>query len=97
MPSGTSLPTVSILKPLKGLDPELTQNIKSFYTQEYGEYEVLLGFVDACDVGISEAHKSTAESGTCSIRLVIAEKNRVTNQKASNLQGLVEAANIRFS
>jgi ceramide glucosyltransferase len=40
--SDAQLPFVSILKPLHGLEPQLKENLESFFTQDYPEYEVLL-------------------------------------------------------
>jgi len=35
------LPFVSILKPLHGMEPQLEENIESFFTQDYPDYEIL--------------------------------------------------------
>lgn len=36
------LPFVSVLKPLHGLEPQLEENLESFFTQDYPAYEILL-------------------------------------------------------
>jgi ceramide glucosyltransferase len=46
--STDKLPLVSILKPLHGLEPQLRQNLESFFRQDYPEYEVLFA-VDSAD------------------------------------------------
>src|ERR1700722_12709795 len=43
---------VSILKPLKGIDPEMVASFRSHCEQEYGEYEILFGVSDPEDPAI---------------------------------------------
>ena len=38
----SSVPGVSILRPLKGLDTNLYENLESTFTQEYANYEIFL-------------------------------------------------------
>lgn len=83
---------VSILKPLKGKDPELKENILSFCTQDYPEYEVLLGFTDPEDEAITEAEEIASSRKNRNVRIVISQNRPGVNQKVSNMQGLVEAA-----
>ena len=39
--SDEQLPFVSLLKPLHGLEPQLEENLESFFTQDYPQFEVL--------------------------------------------------------
>jgi ceramide glucosyltransferase len=43
------LPPVSILKPLHGLEPQLEENLESFFRQNYPCFEVIFGARDASD------------------------------------------------
>src|SRR5690349_6824584 len=45
----TEIPPVSILKPLKGDDPEMYEALRSHYVQNYPEYEMLCGITEADD------------------------------------------------
>lgn len=83
---------VSILKPLKGTNPELRENLRTFCMQEYPEYEVLLGFGDRSDDGIPLTQEIASTFVDCPLRIVTSEKNLGANRKVSNLQGLYEAA-----
>src|SRR6266699_156552 len=49
LPVAASLPPLSILKPLKGTDPEMYQSLRSHCIQNYPEYEILLGIKDTND------------------------------------------------
>ncbi len=83
---------VSILKPLKGSIPELKENIKTFCTQEYPEFEVLIGFGSQTDDGIPLAREISSVFNDCHLRIVTSEMNLGPNRKVSNLQGLNTAA-----
>jgi ceramide glucosyltransferase len=38
-----SLPAVSVIKPVHGLEPQLLENIESFFRQDYPRFEILFG------------------------------------------------------
>lgn len=63
-PSAGPLPTVSILKPLSGLEPGLQENLQSFCDQSYPAYEVLFGARDWDDPALDLARRLTAENRT---------------------------------
>jgi ceramide glucosyltransferase len=81
---------VSVLKPLRGVDPELQKNIESFCIQDFPEYEVLLGFTDAEDDAIPVARKIAEVHKH--LRVVVTLEDLGVNRKVSNLQGLIRAA-----
>ena len=43
------LPPVSLLKPLCGLEPNLRENLASFFQQNYPDFEIIFGMRDASD------------------------------------------------
>ena len=54
-------PSVSILKPLKGIDDDLERNIKSFFELDYPEYEIIFGFHSNDDPAIKIVEKLIKE------------------------------------
>jgi len=49
----SSAPGVSILRPLKGLDPNLYTNLESTFRQNYANFEIIFSVADAKDQAIS--------------------------------------------
>src|SRR4051812_39146588 len=39
----TSLPFVSVMKPVHGLEPRLKETLRSFFQQDYPQYEIVFG------------------------------------------------------
>ena len=85
-------PPVSILKPLKGTDPEMYESLRSHCLQDYGEYEIIFGVSDPGDPAVDLVERLQQEFPSRTIRLVLCKKNLGANTKVSNLaQMLIEA------
>jgi len=84
--SGKPLPPVSILKPLKGTDPEIYASFRSHCQQDYPEYEIVFGVSDAADPAVASVRQLQQEFPSHSIRLVICPEILGTNVKVSNLE-----------
>ncbi|HEV2021667.1 MAG TPA: glycosyltransferase [Terriglobales bacterium] len=78
------LPPVSILKPLHGADPELYEALGSHCTQDYAEYEVILGVSDPADPAVPVAEQVTREFPG-HVRLLVCPEVLGANRKLSNL------------
>src|SRR5216110_1071012 len=39
----SSLPAVTMLKPVHGMEPRLAENIESFFRQDYPDFEIVFG------------------------------------------------------
>ncbi|MFZ1011140.1 MAG: bacteriohopanetetrol glucosamine biosynthesis glycosyltransferase HpnI [Candidatus Sulfotelmatobacter sp.] len=79
------LPPVSILKPLKGVDPEIYQSFRSHCLQDYPEYEIIFGVSDPNDPAIESVKQLQAEFPGRRIHLVHCPKILGANVKVSNL------------
>jgi len=80
---------VSILKPLKGRDPELARNIRSFCEQDYPDYELLLGLNRAGEAEVRETGKALEVISCGNARIVSSDLDLGENRKVSNLQGML--------
>jgi ceramide glucosyltransferase len=79
------LPAVSILKPLKGIDPELYESFRSHCVQDYPEYEIIFGVSDGNDPAIESVKRLQEEFPDRRIQLVVASQTLGANVKVSNL------------
>src|SRR5271170_3170620 len=87
----TLLP-VSILKPLKGVDPEIYQSFRSHCLQDYPEYEIVFGVSDPNDPAIESVKQLQGEFPDRRIHLVHCPKILGANVKVSNLAQMLAHA-----
>ncbi len=86
-------PPVSILKPVKGLDPEMYAALASHCAQDYpGEYEILFGVHSMDDPAIPAIQKLQSEFPGHAIRIIVCPQILGTNGKVSNLVQMVSPA-----
>ena len=89
-------PPVSILKPLKGTDPEMYESFRSHCLQDYPNYEIVFGVSDPVDPAIGSVEELKKEFPQRSIQLVICPKVLGANVKVSNLEQMVQAARYEY-
>jgi ceramide glucosyltransferase len=80
-----ALPPISILKPLKGTDPEMYESFRSHCLQDYPEYEIIFGVSDPNDPAIESVKKLQQEFPNRRIELVVSPTILGANVKVSNL------------
>jgi ceramide glucosyltransferase len=78
-------PPVSILKPLRGLDDNLFDNLSSFCTQDYPEYEVLFSLQDHNDPAYKVAKMVQDKHPGANITIVVERCSAGLNPKVNNL------------
>ena len=88
-----SFPSVTILKPLHGVEPGLFANLAGFCVQDYpGPVQIVFGVEDHTDPAIDVVHRLIAEFPDCDIELVVNSFSHGTNRKVSNLINLAAKA-----
>jgi ceramide glucosyltransferase len=83
------LPPVSILKPLKGADPDIYESFRSHCLQDYPEYEIIFGVSDPDDPAVASVQQLQREFPERSIRLVVSPNKPGANVKVSNLEQML--------
>ena len=86
------LPPVSILKPLKGVDPEIWESFCSHCEQDYPEFELIFGVSNPDDPAIEVVRKLRAKYPSRKIELIVCDHILGTNIKVSNLVQMLPAA-----
>ena len=87
-----SLPPVSILKPLKGTDPDIYESFRSHCLQDYPEYEIIFGVNDPDDPAVASVRQLQREFPLRTIQLVVSPNKLGANVKVSNLAQMLPAA-----
>src|SRR6266853_5466200 len=84
-PRPASTPPVTILKPLRGVDPQMYESFRSHCVQNYPEYEIIFGVSEADDPAVDAVHQLMQEFPNCKIQLVVCPQVLGNNRKTSNL------------
>lgn len=87
----TPLP-VSILKPIKGADPEMYESFRSHGLQDHPEYEIIFGVNDANDEALAYVERLQAEFPQVPIRVMVCSRVIGANRKVSNLAQMLREA-----
>ena len=88
-------PAVSILKPVKGVDPRLYAGFVSHCKQRYaGEIELLFGVRSLEDAAVADVARLRVEHPEVNVRLVECPLSMGTNGKVSSLAQMLPHANF---
>ncbi len=80
-----SFPPVSILKPVKGIDSDLRENLESFFKLDYPLYELIFSVADKNDPDLTAIKGLLILYPQIPTRLVIGAKESGPNPKVNNL------------
>lgn len=84
--------SLSVLKPLAGLDDGLESNLRTFFEQDYPQWEMLFAVRVESDAAVPVVRKLQAEYPHVSSRLLLVGEPTYPNAKVWSLQHMTEAA-----
>src|SRR5689334_15393125 len=83
---------VTILKPLRGVDPQMYESFRSHCVQDYPEYEIIFGVSEPDDPAVAGVQQLIREFPHCKIRLLVCPEVLGNNRKTSNLVQMLAIA-----
>jgi ceramide glucosyltransferase len=88
-PVSASLPPVTVLKPLHGLEPFLERNLESFFQQNYPEFEIIFGARDANDPALGIVQSLQARYPAVKTQVVLSGAPKYPNAKVFALEKMI--------
>ncbi len=85
-------PPVTVLKPVRGAEPGLYENLRSFCEQDYPVFQVIFGVRDAKDPAVPVAEQVMRDLPGRDLVLVVNERVIGANYKVSNLANMYGSA-----
>ena len=87
-----SSPAISLLKPLRGADPDLEPHLDGFFLQDYPSFEILFAVRRADDPAVAVAERLMARYPHVPARLILTGEPPYANAKVYSLEKMAEAA-----
>lgn len=81
-------PKVTILKPVKGIDDNFENNIRSYLELDYPNFDVIFGLHSVNDPAYSIINKLVNEYPNVTTKIVVIEKDIGLNPKVNNLSNM---------
>jgi ceramide glucosyltransferase len=88
----SSFPPVSVLKPLCGLEPNLEDNLRSFFDQDYPQFELIFGARGPADPALAVARALHQRYPQVPVKFVFSGEPKLPNAKVASLEKMVPAA-----
>jgi ceramide glucosyltransferase len=85
-------PPVSVLKPLHGLEPRLEDCLESFFTQRYGDFEIVFAARNGADAAWPVVNRLRERYPHVKTSIVYTGEPLYANAKVSSLEQMIDAA-----
>jgi ceramide glucosyltransferase len=92
MAPAAHLPPISVLKPLAGVDEGLEANLRSFFTQQHPEFELLFAVREAGDPAVPVVEALEREFPARASRLIVTGEPPYPNAKVFSLDQMLASA-----
>ena len=87
-----SLPPVSLLKPVHGAEPRLSENIESFFKQDYPAYEIIFAADEENDAALEIIREVASRYPQVSCKILVTGPPKYPNPPASSFTRMAEVA-----
>lgn len=91
-----SLPAVTILKPVYGSEPNLLENLGSFFRQDYPRYEIVFGCRSADDPALEAVNRLSAQHPNIPVRVVLSGHPTWPNAKVYSLSKMIASSKNNY-
>ncbi len=92
----SSLPPVSIFKPIHGMEEQLAANLESFFQQDYSDYEVIFGARDAENPAVKVAQEVRARYPHIPSSIVLSGPPTWPSAKVFSLDKMIAASSRSY-
>ena len=91
-----SLPPVTILKPVHGMEPKLAENLESFFQQDYPQFEIIFGARSADNAALQIAEQVCRRHPEVKSRIVVSGLPTWPNAKVYSLDRMIAASSTDY-
>jgi ceramide glucosyltransferase len=85
-------PPLSVLKPLSGAEDDLYSNLRTFFEQDYPDFEILFAVRVASDPAVAVVERLRAEFPQVAVRLILTGEPPYANAKVFSLDRMMAVA-----
>jgi ceramide glucosyltransferase len=85
----SSLPPVTIFKPVHGIEAQLEENLESFFRQDYPAFDIVIGARDSSDAGLQLAERIRQRHPEVKSRIVVSGPPTWPNAKVFSLSKMI--------
>jgi ceramide glucosyltransferase len=91
-----SLPFVSLMKPVHGMEPRLRQNLESFFRQDYPNYEIVFGARSPENSAVAIVQELREQYPQVKSRIIFSGHPSWPNAKVFSLDKMISASSSEF-